>query len=246
MSAIVRTEAGKPRAGELALRLRDLEPTADDGVREDVAVAWALSPVFEAGGREALRVAIASEHGPGALAAAGVVLRTASKDAELSASATALLSRTITDGSRRDRMHALAIVRPTGAALVALREAAKNQDDDDVRVAALARLLDSPPDRDAAVRELEAVAGYGVRGGDDAARHALAARARYALASAGDVRIQAWIEQDLRAAGAERRLGAASALAALGRSARAAPLLADDDASVRTRAACTLLVAARR
>jgi hypothetical protein len=104
-------------------------------------------------------------------------------------------------------------------------------------------LLDSPPDRDAAVKALETVAGDAR---DDGHAQELAARARYALASAGDVRIQAWIERDLAAPGAERRLGAASALAALGRSARAAPLLADGDASVRTRVACTLMVAARR
>jgi hypothetical protein len=41
-------------------------------------------------------------------------------------------------------------------------------------------------------------------------------------------------------------MSAASALAALGRSARAALLLADPDVSVRTRAACTMLVASRR
>ena len=41
-------------------------------IKEDVAVAWALSPVFESGGREALRVEIASGKGPGAIAAAGV------------------------------------------------------------------------------------------------------------------------------------------------------------------------------
>jgi hypothetical protein len=250
MSAVVRSEAGKPRAAELVTRLRDLFTSGDDAVREDVAVAWALSPAFEAGGREALRVEIAGGHGPGALTAAGVVARVHAKDAELASSAGALLARTIGEGSRRDRLHAIAIVRPSpGPALVALREAAKDQDDDEIRVAALARLLDSAPDRDAAVKALEAVAGRGARGGQgaaDAREEELASRARYALASAGDVRIQAWIEQDLAAEGAERRLGAASALAALGRAARAAPLLADADPSVRTRAACTLLVAARR
>jgi hypothetical protein len=247
MSAIVRGDAGKGRAAELVTRLRDLETSGDDAIREDVAVAFALSPVFEAGGREALRVEIASGRGPGAIAAAGVVLRTAPKDVELTQSASALIARTIGEGSRRDRLHALAIVKPAGAALVALREAAKNEDDEDIKVGALARLLDSAPDRDAAVRGLEAVAAYGIKAGeDDGHARELAGRARYALASAGDLRIQAWIEQDLGAPGAERRLGAAAALAALGRSARAAPLLADGDASVRTRAACTLMVAARR
>jgi hypothetical protein len=248
MSQILRGEGGKARAAEHVTRLRDLWIAGDDALKEDVAVAWALSPVFENGGREALRVEIATGKGPGAIAAAGVVLRTASKDAELSSSASALLSRVIAEGSRRDRIHAIALSRTAGPELEALRKAAK-EEDRDVRVPALARLLDSKPDHDAAVRDLVNIAGQGVSGGpasqDDRTREA-AARARFALASAGDLRIQAWIEQDLVAPEANRRLGAAQALAALGRPARAVMLLADPDASVRTRAACTMLVASRR
>jgi hypothetical protein len=71
-------------------------------------------------------------------------------------------------------------------------------------------------------------------------------RARLALASAGDRRVQAWIEQDLAASDPAGRLAAASALAALGVSARAAPLLADGDVRVRMRVACILISAARR
>jgi hypothetical protein len=245
MSAIVRADAGKPRAAELATRLRDLWSSGDDAVREDIAVAWALSPVFENGGREALRVEIAGGHGPGAIAAAGVVSRTASKDAELSSSANALLSRTIAEGSHRDRLHAIATA-PRPAVLDALRKAA-HDDDPDVSISALARLVDQKEDRDESLRALEAIAAYGVKGtpADDARKRELASRARLALANGGDLRIQAWIEQDLASDAPERRVMAASALAALGRSARAAPLLADQDPSVRTRAACTMMVAAR-
>lgn len=250
MSQILRADAAKARAGEHVNRLRDLWTSGDDAVREDIAVAWALSPVFENGGREALRVVIAGGRGPGAIAAAGVVLRTAPKDTELTSSATALLARTITDGSRRDRLHALALARPIGAELEAIRKVAK-EEDLDVKVPALARLLDSKPDHDVALKELEAIAGQGVitRNGppsDEGHVREAAARARLALAQAGDLRIQAWIEQDLASSEPNRRLGAASALAALGRPARAVMLLADADASVRTRAACTMLVASRR
>lgn len=251
MSAIVRglDEKGRPRAAELALRLRDLWTAGDDAMKEDVAVAWALAPVFENGGREALRVTIARGKGPGAIAAAGVALRSASKDAELVTSATALLARTLADGSRRDRLHALAVARPDGAMLDAMRKAAQDEDRE-VKVPALARLLDSKPDREAAKKELYAIAGYGVKGhvgkADDARALEHAARARHALAAIGELRVQAWIEQDLTAAEAQRKTSAASALAALGRPARAAPLLADPDPSVRTRAACTMLTASRR
>ncbi len=246
-SAIARGEAGRARAAELASKLRDLWTSGDDAIREDVAVAWALAPLFEAGGREALRVAIAQGQGPGAIAAAGVVTRAAQKDAELVASANALLARTIAEGSRRDRLHAIATSRTSGALLAPLRAAAKD-DDPDIRIGALSRLLDSKDDHGAAVRELEAIASYGARGtvSDDGRRRELASRARFALANGGDVRIQAWIEEDLASDIPERRVMAASALAALGRAARAAPLLADADPSVRTRAACTMIVAARR
>jgi hypothetical protein len=52
------------------------------------------------------------------------------------------------------------------------------------------------------------------------------------------------MEDALKIDDANQKLAAASALALLGRSARAAPLLADDDVSVRTRAACTVILGA--
>ncbi|MBX3203464.1 MAG: hypothetical protein KF764_00285 [Labilithrix sp.] len=251
MSAIVRGQGDKarPRAAELAVKLRDLWTGGDDAIKEDVAVAWGLAPVFDNGGREALRVAVANEKGPGAIAAAGVVMRSASKDAELVPSASALLARTIADGSRRDRLHALAVAPAEGLVLEAIRKAAED-DDREVRVAVLGRLLDSKPDREAAKKELFAIAGYGVKGfggkADDSRALDHAARARHALAAAGELRVQAWIEADLVSPEARRKTSAASALAALGRPARAAPLLADPDPSVRTRAACTMMTASRR
>lgn len=255
MSAIVRGlgDAAKPRAADLAVRLRDLWTAGDDAIKEDVAVAWGLSPVFENGGREALRVAIAEGKGPGAIAASGVVVRNAPKDAELVTSATALLARTITDGSRRDRLHALAIApNPSThpAILDALRKASQ-EEDREVKVPALARLLDVKTDRDAARKELVTIAGYGVSkssigSNDDPRQLDLAAHARHVLASAGELRVQAWIEQDLSSPEPQRKTSAASALAALGRSARAALLLTDPDPSVRTRAACTMMIASRR
>jgi hypothetical protein len=250
MSAIVRSEDARSRASELALRLRDLWTAGDDAIKEDVAVAWGLAPVFESGGREALRFVLSSEKGPGAIAAAGVVTRMAPSDPEIEGAARGLLARSIEDGSRRDRLHALAVAPITASVVLeAVRKAAED-DDQDIRVPALARLLASKPDREAAKNALLAVAGYGVKGSaaapaDDARAQAHAARARHALASAGDLRVQAWIEADLVGPAKERKASAASALAALGRAARAAPLLADPDPSVRTRVACTMMIASR-
>jgi hypothetical protein len=249
MSAIVRSDAGKARAGELALRLRDLWNVGDDAIKEDIAVAWGLAPVFQNGGREALRSAINGAKGPGAIAAAGVVMRNAPHDAEIAGSASGLLAATILDGSRRDRLHALVLTPAApGTILEAMRKVAKDEDRD-VKVAALSRLLLSKPDRDAAKAELLTIAGYGVKGYpgpiDDPRASEEAVRARYALASAGELRIQAWVEADLASPGRERKASAASALAAMGRAARAAPLLADPDPSIRTRVACTMLMASR-
>jgi hypothetical protein len=71
----------------------------------------------------------------------------------------------------------------------------------------------------------------------------VARRARLALAADGELSVQGWIEADLKSADPSTRLLAASALASLHRVARAAPLLADPDAHVRTSAACTVLAA---
>ncbi|MCL2723829.1 MAG: hypothetical protein FWD69_05270 [Polyangiaceae bacterium] len=245
VSAIARSRRGRAYAGDVALRLRDLWTAGDDALRENVAVAWALSPVFEHGGRAALVVRIAEGRGPGPVAAAGVVLRTASKDEALVASANALVARTILEGSVRDRRNAIFVARLEGSPLDAIRKASTD-DDNEVRITALARLLDSPPDHDTARRALEILAGYGVKGtGSDARALDHAARARMALARAGDLRIQAWIEEDLASPSPGKRVAAASALAALGRSGRATPLLADPDPSVRMLAACTMLAAHR-
>ncbi|MCA9589812.1 MAG: hypothetical protein KC657_31125 [Myxococcales bacterium] len=255
MSAVLRKR--QPAAGhaaDLAVRLRDLWTAGDDAAREDIAVMWALSPIREHGGMQALRVTVAAGQGPGAIAAAGVVLRTeAAKDAELAASARALLSRTIAEGSRRDQLHAIAVAPLAADDLVAAMRKVGKGPDPEVRVAALARLLEVPADRAGAIRDLLAFAAYGVRAGrppsapeDDPLGLAHAARARFALAAIGQLEAQrAWVEADLGAPDPVRRLRAATTLSLLGHAARAAPLLADDDPSVRTRSACIILSAAR-
>ncbi len=235
---IVRTEAVRaivalPPAPRTAIILRDLWNGGDDGLREDIARAWSAPSLWSAGGREALRVLLAAEHGPGALEGAAAVLRRREADADMAQVAAALLMRTIQSGSRRERLQALAQTPLDRSELLASVKTAAGDGDAEVRVAALARLA---PGDSARVRELEALAQPGSR---------VAASARFALAGLGDRRVQAWIEQDLASSVPEDRLGAATALAAMGVAARAAALLADADSSVRLRAACTLLMAAR-
>jgi hypothetical protein len=254
---MVRTDAVRAmgllaRAGaDVANRLRDLYATADDPIREDIGAAWASPAIFPIGGREALVVLLASDAGPGALSAAGAVLREPEiHDAEVEAAARAALARAIASGSHRHRMHAIAVAplapKPHESAsdvakLVAAMRDASRDEDVGVRVSALERLAGDDAqgsDRSDAVTRLEALAG---RTDDEA----LASRARLALARAGDVRVQAWIEHDLTSNEPRARLMAVDALIALGRASRGASVLADPDVSVRTRGACALLLAAR-
>ena len=245
---IVRTDAtralGSIGGADAFAALRDLWAAADDPQREDIAAAYADPPTRAAGGGDELRVLLASGHGPAAIEAAGAVLRDAHRDPELDSSATALLARTIAKSSRRDRLHAI-LVSPfaaTGAIVDALR-AATMDSDLTVRIAILARLAGHSADRAASVAALEAIAAP--RADAAPAYATLASRARLALAAAGDARVQAWVELDLASPDPTSRLSAATALSTLGRVARAAPLLADPDPSVRTRAACTILLGAR-
>jgi HEAT repeat protein len=247
---IVRTEAvraiaglpASPGPGSAAERLRDLWTAGDDGLREDIALAWAGRSVWDAGGREALRILVASGHGPGAIEGAAAILRHGDADAESAQAAVGQLTRAIASGSRPGRLQAIAQapLEKVGAAdlLNAVRRASED-DDLEVRVGALARLASSAPseaERTGAVTALEGLAQPG---------SPVAQRARFALAMAGDRRVQGWIEGDLQSEHPEDRLGAAVALASLGVASRAAPLLADPDASVRARGACTIVMAAR-
>lgn len=245
---IVRTEAVRALAAlppatavagvDVPTVLRDLwtsAPAGDDGLREDIAVAWSL--LWASGGREALRIVVASGNGPGVIEGAAAVLRRPEADPEMLGIALGVLARAIDGGSRRERLQALAEAALDGRGAPALLprvEQASTDGDLEVRVSALSRLAERGGA--SAVAQLEALAQPG---------SPVALRARFALAESGDRRIQAWIEQDLTSAQPEARVLAANALATLGLAARAAPLLADSDASVRMRAACTIVAAAR-
>ena len=260
---IVRTEAVRalatqPANPEIADRLRDLWVSGDELLREDIALAWAAPEIYANGGRDALRVIIASsKDGAGVLEAAAAVEMAWQGDAELEQAASARIVRAIESGPVATRLHAIAVARldRDKDALVAIQKA-KADGDKEVEVAALSRLagMGVVSERTDAIAALEVIAGQarlrawknaqGVSEGDPGSRK-VGARALFVLAQLGDLRVQQWLEEDLASKDAYDRLAAASALAALDRSARAAPLLADDDAMVRSRAACTLMLAVR-
>jgi HEAT repeat protein len=238
---IVRTEAVRaiaalpPAGGDaVALALRDLWTSGDEPLRGDIAAAWAAPSLWASGGRDALRGALAAEHGPGALEAAAAVLRRRDVDVEIAGMAVGQMARAMTSGGRVARLQAIAQATLERPELVAAMQAAAQNDDPEVRVSALARL--AAHGQAHAREDLEALAQPG---------SAAAERARFVLAEIGDRRVQGWLEQDLGGAEPEDRLAAAVALAALGVPSRSAPLLADAIASVRTQAACTIVVGTR-
>lgn len=242
--AFVRTEAVRaiaaiaaPPAARASDRLRDLWTSGDEPLREDIALAWGGAALWEAGGRETLRVVVASEHGPAAVEAASALLRRSDPGSDAAREAASRLAALIDGAPRRTRLQALAEAPATPPEVLGAVQRAAADDDLDVRVAALARLAATGDARRQAVTDLEGLARP---------ESAVAARARFALATLGDRRVQAWIEQDLASAVPELRLEAAGDLAALGVAGRAAVLLADPQARVRVRAACTILMSARR
>lgn len=242
--------ARREDVGRRLARLRDLWVRADELERQDIAVALGLSPLREAGGEALLEVRIAEGGGEGALAAAAVAARSPGVAGPVSASAAALLARTIASAPRVHRLHAIAVA-PLGSgcaapgggcvevapAIVAALEAAAAEEDRAIRVSALSRLTESPKHREAAIRTLEALASVEGSAG---------VSARDALARAGHLPVQAWVERDLASPNPHERVLAASALASLGRAGRAAPLLWDDDPTVRTKAACILVSETRK
>lgn len=252
---LVRTDAMRALASmggpEVAARLRDLWTVGDDGLRGDIGFAWTRPSIYPHGGEAALRVILSTQHGSGAIEAAGAVLRTRPRaraqeeDApsrELRQMAVALYVRSIANDARRARLHALATAPVEGEAdlepIVAAVRAASKDDEIEIRVVALSRLLEVEGERARAIAELEPIAG--------SQRGQLSRRALFSLAAIGHLRIQAWLERDLRSSDAQARLSAAVGLVALGRAPRGAIVLADADPSVRTRASCILLGADRR
>jgi hypothetical protein len=239
--------AGQP--ANVVDRLRDLWTGADEGLREDIAGVLASRTIYAMGGREALAHMLATSRDNEAVAVAGAILGSNVDDATLRAGASAVLVQALLGDGERSRIHAIAVVpvgregMPEEESLLDALRAASRAEDADVQVAALGRLATArgtpPGDRSAAVSKLEEVAA------PTTAFPPRSSRARFLLAAAGDLRVQAWIEADLRSPDASVRLGALDALAMLGRASRAAPLMADEDPRVRSRAACTIVAAAR-
>jgi hypothetical protein len=230
-------------AAKVALdRLRDAWTTGTKGLRDDIASGFATSPFYELGGREALRARL-GEGGPDRLVLVSAILRMGSSRAEaedtfLRENAARVAVSALREGSTLERSFAVILVRPEGEGLEALQKASRDADQD-VVLSAMGKLLNVPSEANRARVELVRFAGRK----DDLVH---APRARGILAGARYMPVQVWLEeQAAQKAAVGLRLRAVAGLAALGRVARAAPLLADEDPHVRARAACLVLAATR-
>jgi hypothetical protein len=144
----------------------------------------------------------------------------------------AVLVRGIKEGTAVERVAAIQLAPLPDTDVVASLDDAAAADDLEVRVVALARLLDVPARRAATVPKLQAMA----QGTDGAAR-----QARLALAAASDPAAAALLEKDLFTGAPVYRERAAVALFRLGKASKMAPSLADPDPSVRMAVACSLV-----
>jgi hypothetical protein len=221
--------AGSIGGEHAVLALKDLFARADETMRTSIVEAWSEPRAYAAGGsRELVRLAEQGS-GPPALAAAGALVRQGAADAAIGR---ARLVRAIREGTLVERRLAIDLAPlPDAEVLRALDEAKKN-DDAEVRVLALGRLLDVPERRPQARTALTALAGQ---------KSAAGQQARSALAGIGDQAVASKLADDLKARQPEERQEGALGLMRLGDWSRAATALADDDPDVRTAVACQML-----
>jgi HEAT repeat protein len=142
------------------------------------------------------------------------------------------LLRFAEDGTKEERRLALRLIPVRGPATGKKLLALTKTEDQQVAVIAWARLLGHPTHRAAAQKTLIKWA----RSGSE-----VAVQASSALSAAGDKRIVPLMKEQMKASTPASRRVAGSALIRLGALSDVAPLLADEDKSVRRTIACRTL-----
>lgn len=221
--------AGALGGAHVVLNLRDRWATADDPLRTSIVTAWGTKASLDTGGLEQLVWAAEVERGTAAITAGNQLLRAGGPQA---ASGRAAMVRAIEDGPAVARVVAINLASPDDADVLAAIKKASEAQDGKVKVAALSKLTLDKASRDAALTELGTIAA-----GSSPERNA----ARTALASAGDRRVVALLAEDTSAPEPGVRAWAAAQLASMKEFPDAARVMADEDVSARTRAACAIL-----
>ena len=230
LSRSLATRAVGAIGGERAvLGLDDRWARADPTTRITIVDAWAMPASWAAGGERKLIWVAESTRGLPSVAAADSIVRKGGSSANLGR---ALLARAIAEGTEPERRLAIQLAPTSDPDVKKAIDKASKSDDRQVRVMALARLVDEPKAHDVSIRALRELA----RGKDQ-----VAVQARAALAAAQDASVTSGLTEQLKAPSSEHRRLAAVSLLRLGDYSRAAAGLADDDPEVRTAVACTVL-----
>ncbi len=211
--------------------LADRWARADEPVRRATVRAWNTPPSYEAGGRERLLHVVTDSAGLPALDAAAAL---AERGGAEGVTGVAALVRGIASGSATERRQAIRLAPLEHPEALAAIETAADEPEREVRVMALARLVERARTRDAAQDSLRELAAADPE-------DPVAQQARAALAATGDESVHPKLLAELTAPRSYRRRRAALGLIALGDPARAATALGDDDPSVRTSVACSIL-----
>lgn len=215
---------------QVALGLRDRWPgSGGDRLAAAIITAWATAPTYETGGRAQLFWVAETQHGAPAIVAATQLLRHGGDDT--SAGRAALL-RALDESGATNKVMVINLADLSDDAEKKAVVAASESTDPQVQVAALSRMTEDAALRDAALDKLGQIAVSSGLG-----RNA----ARSALAKAKDRRVVGLLAEDVSSEQPGTRAWAAQQLAGMKEFPQAAPALADDDASVRTRAACAIL-----
>lgn len=225
--------AGRVGGRDVVLGLKDRWATADDALRSSLASAWGMSASYDAGGRDQLMWIVETSRGVPALTAAGLLKGRGGREAE---AARAAIVRAVDSGPTDARVSAIAFADVDDADSLRALDKAAEDGDLRVRVAALGRVAWLKDRKQKALDELAQLAS-----GTAPVRNA----ARSAMAVAGDRRVVSLLAEDTRASEPGVRAWAATELASMHEFPDAAPVLADDDAATRTRAACALLAMKR-
>jgi HEAT repeat protein len=221
--------------GERAvLALKDLWAQAEDGLRMAIVDGWLEHASFVAGGERELAAAAEASSGLPSVSASFALARSGGAE---SAPANARLRRYILDGSDDEKRLALSVVPLDTENEAALGEASKKASPE-LRALALVRLSTVPAARTAAIVALRNLAN--AKPGSESDQRARDA-AVSALAEAGDSSVHAALLKNLNDKDRQTRRRAAYGLTSLGDYSNAATALADNDASLRSDVACSIL-----
>lgn len=218
----------------VVLALKDRWAAADEPLRATFASAWAHPSSAKDGGLDQLLWAAETEQGVPSLTASASLLRFGGKESNIGAAA---LARSIESGSSNTRVIAINLAPLDRPELRAAVKKATEDGDVAVKVAALGKIALLKDERAHALDELG-----GIAASDSPQRNA----ARSAMAMLRDRRVVSLLADDLTSSKPGVRMWAAQQLASMHELPQAAQGLADDDVSVRTRVACSILASPRQ